>query len=167
MTLFLPRLRNLALASAATLAVLGSAAAAASTARTIYTSYSVEAGETAASVTLQGSVAEIFGHFFILEGTAGRALVDLGPEGENGALVRVGETLTVEGKAFHGVVHACRLMLADGRMVKLEGPPAPPAPPVPPIPPAPPAVAGQPAPPTPPAPPAPPPPPKPPFACDA
>ncbi len=166
MILRLQPLRTLALASAATLVVFGGAAAAATTARTVYTSYSVETGDTAEAVTLQGSVAEIFGHFFILEGPAGRALVDLGPEGENGALVRTNETLTVEGKAFHGVVHACRLTLAEGRMVKLEGPPAPPAPPVPPMPPAPPGIAGQPVPPAPPAPPAPPPPPKPPFACD-
>src|ERR1700684_847077 len=35
------------------------------------------------SVAVRGSVAETFGHFFILQDSGGRALVDLGPRGDD------------------------------------------------------------------------------------
>lgn len=119
-------------------------------------------------VNIQGQVAEIFGRHFILQDATGRVLVQIGPTREDGPLVRLGETVTVEGHIGNGEVHACKITFADGRVVKVLPPPPPPVPPVPPTPPAPPApVGGGPAPPPPPpVPPVPPVPPLPPFGCD-
>lgn len=114
-------------------------------------------------VTVQGRVAEIFGNFFILDASP-RALVDAGPEDNAGLAVRVGDQVTVDGRAHRGVIHACTLTFADGHVVKLKYP-VPPTPPLPPVPPAPPmGPPGSPPPPAPPVPSVPPVPPAP--MCD-
>lgn len=121
-------------------------------------------------VAVKGNVAEIFGNKFILDDGRGRALVDLGPRGEDVNAVTRGETVTVQGVFDRGVVRAQIVAHADGRN-EAFGPPGPPPPPprpgraeVPPPPPpgAPQPRADAPPPPPPPAPPradAPPPPP--------
>ena len=72
----------------------------------------------------RGSVAETFGHFFILQDDSGRALVDLGPRGDHVAATK-GETLTVQGRFDRGVIHAQVVTYTDGRTLQF-GPPGPP-----------------------------------------
>ena len=88
------------------------------------------AGEPAA---VKGSVTEIFGNKFILDDGTGRALVDLGPRGENADVVVKGETVTVQGIFDRGIMHARIVSHADGRNEAFDGPP-PPAPGAPPPP---------------------------------
>jgi len=75
-------------------------------------------------VAIKGQVAEIFGNKFILQDGSGRALVETGPQGEDGALVAKDEAVTVAGRFEHGFVHAEIVVKADGRTVAL-GPPGP------------------------------------------
>jgi uncharacterized protein YdeI (BOF family) len=91
----------------------------------------LEAGN---SVAVKGSVAEIFGNKFVLDDGTGRALVDLGPRGENADVVIKGETVTVQGRFDRGIVHARIVSHADGRNDAFDAPPPPPidAPPPPP-----------------------------------
>ena len=81
-------------------------------------------------VAIKGSVAEIFGNKFILQDGSGRALIDLGPRGENGNVVIKGEDITVQGRFDRGVIHAQVVVHADGRN-EVFGPPdrGPPGPP--------------------------------------
>ncbi len=51
---------------------------------------------------VHGSVVEIFGNKFIVDDGSGRALVDLGPRGENADTVTKGEILTVQGRFDRG-----------------------------------------------------------------
>ena len=92
----LPRLIRLTVAAAA----FGAAAPAFAETST-FTTYAVKDGEKAESVTLQGSVAETFGNFFILQGGSGRALVDLGPGGgsHGGKIMAEGSPGSVLGRA--------------------------------------------------------------------
>jgi len=117
------------------------------------------------AVAVRGSVAEIFGNKFVLDDGTGRALIDLGPRGEDTDTVSKGETVTVQGMFDRGIVHARIVSHADGRNEAFDAPPPPadaPPPPRraegPPPPPAPPARADVPPPPPPPG--APPPPPR-------
>jgi uncharacterized protein YdeI (BOF family) len=81
-----------------------------------------------APVAVKGSVAEIFGNKFIVQDDSGRALVDLGPRGENADAVTKGETITVQGRFDRGMVHAQLLVHADGRSEAFGPPGRPPRP---------------------------------------
>lgn len=81
-------------------------------------------------VAVKGSVAEIFGNKFILDDGRGRALVDLGPRGDDVNAVTRGEAVTVQGVFDRGVVRAQIVAHADGRN-EAFGPPGPPPPPRP------------------------------------
>ena len=76
---------------------------------------------------VKGTVAEIFGNKFILDDGSGRALVDLGPRGENADAVVKGETVTVQGLFERDVIRAQIVSHADGR-AQAFGPPPPPPP---------------------------------------
>ena len=76
------------------------------------------------SVAVRGSVAETFGHFFILQDSSGRALVDLGPRGDDVDAAAKGENVTVQGLFDCGLIHAQVLAYADGRTQEF-GPPPP------------------------------------------
>jgi hypothetical protein len=76
-------------------------------------------------VAVQGQVAEIFGNKFIVQDESGRALVDTGPEGEDGKLVAPSETVTIQGRFERGFIHAVAIAHADGRN-DIVGPPGPP-----------------------------------------
>ena len=76
-------------------------------------------------VAVKGSVAEIFGNKFIVQDDSGRALVDLGPRGENADAVTKGEIVTVQGRFDRGAIHAQLLVHADGR-TEAFGSPGPP-----------------------------------------
>ncbi len=78
-------------------------------------------------VAVKGTVAEIFGNKFILQDDTGRALVELGPEGEDGTAVTKGEAVTVQGMFARGFIHAQLVAHADGRN-QAFGPPGPPPP---------------------------------------
>jgi hypothetical protein len=79
-------------------------------------------------VAVKGTVAEIFGNKFILQDDTGRALVELGPLGEEGTAVVKGEVVGVQGNFERGFIHAQLVSHADGRN-QAFGPPAPPPPP--------------------------------------
>jgi uncharacterized protein YdeI (BOF family) len=79
-------------------------------------------------VAVKGTVAEIFGNKFVLQDDTGRALVELGPQGEDGNVVTKGEAVTVQGRFERGFVHAQLVAHADGRN-QAFGPPPPPKPP--------------------------------------
>lgn len=79
-------------------------------------------------VAVKGTVAEIFGNKFILQDDTGRALVELGPQGEGGAVVTRGEAVTVQGLFERGFIHAQLVSHADGR-AQAFGPPGPRRPP--------------------------------------
>ena len=79
---------------------------------------------------VRGNVSDIFDNKFIVEDGSGRALVDLGPRGEDIDAVTKGETVTVQGVFDRGVVRAQIVSHADGR-TEAFGPPGPPPPPPP------------------------------------
>ena len=100
-------------------------------------------------VTIRGRVAEIFGNKVIVADASGRALVDLGREGDDRQLVTAGEPVTVQGRFERGFVHAAFLVGPDNKVLALgplagpphgphgrhgpdggpDGPPPPPPPP--------------------------------------
>lgn len=79
-------------------------------------------------VAVKGVVAEIFGNKFILQDDTGRALVELGPQGEDGTAVTKGEQVMVQGRFDRGFIVAQVVSHADGRNQGF-GPPPPPRPP--------------------------------------
>lgn len=77
-------------------------------------------------VAAKGEVAEVFGNKFVVQDGTGRALVETGPRGEGGGLVKVGDTVTVQGRFEHGFLHAALITRPDGSQVVLGpagGPP--------------------------------------------
>ena len=81
---------------------------------------------TSFEVAAKGEVAEIYGNKFIVQDGTGRALVETGPLGEDGTLVKTGETVTVQGRFEHGFLHAAIITRPDGSQVLLGpagGPP--------------------------------------------
>jgi uncharacterized protein YdeI (BOF family) len=83
-------------------------------------------GQSDGIVTIRGTVAEIYGNKFVMADPTGRALVDLGREGEDGTLVTAGQPVTVQGRFEDGFVHAAFLIGAGGKVTALGpigGPP--------------------------------------------
>jgi uncharacterized protein YdeI (BOF family) len=78
-------------------------------------------------VAVKGQVTEIFGNKFIIQDDSGRALVEMGPRGEDGRLVTKGETITIQGRFDNGFIHAEVMTRADGSS-EAFGPPRPPRP---------------------------------------
>ena len=78
-------------------------------------------------MAVKGTVAEVFGNKFVVEDDSGRALVETGPQGDNGGLVAKSETVTVQGRFEHGFIHAIAIQHGDGRADAV----APPGPPLP------------------------------------
>ena len=76
------------------------------------------------SVAVRGNVAETFGHFFILQDSNGRALVDLGPRGDDVDAAVKGENVTVQGLFDRGLIHAQVLAHGDGRTRGIRSTPA-------------------------------------------
>lgn len=77
-------------------------------------------------VTLKGKVAEIFGNKFIVQDDSGRALIDTGPEGDDGKVVAVDEAVSVQGRFDRGVLRASYVVRQDGSIEALGpagGPP--------------------------------------------
>ncbi|WP_019906659.1 hypothetical protein [Methylobacterium sp. 77] len=70
-----------------------------------------------AAIAAKGEVAEIFGNKFVVQDGSGRALVETGKAGEDGALVTKGEAVTVQGRFENGFLHATLLTRADGKTV--------------------------------------------------
>lgn len=70
-------------------------------------------------VTIKGRVDQIYGNKVVLADGSGRALVDLGREGDDGALVAAGQAVTVQGRFDHGFVRAGFLVGADGKVTAL------------------------------------------------
>lgn len=74
---------------------------------------------------VRGNVAEMFGHMFVIDDGSGRALIDLGPRGDNADVVTKGETVTIQGMFDQGIVHAQIVSHADGRTEAFGPPPHP------------------------------------------
>lgn len=70
-------------------------------------------------VTIKGQVAEIFGNKFVLQDASGRALVETGPSGEDGKLVKIDEAVSVQGRFDDGFLHASFLVHPDGKVEAL------------------------------------------------
>lgn len=81
----------------------------------------------ASPVAIKGQVAEIFGNKFIIQDDSGRTLVETGPRGEGGGLVKQGETITIQGRFDDGFIHAEVMTRADGTS-EAFGPPKHPRP---------------------------------------
>lgn len=92
-------------------------------------------------VTIRGQVAEIYGNKFVMADRSGRALVDLGREGDDRQLVKAGQQITVQGRFDRGFIHAAFLVGPDNKVLALgplagpshgpgrHGPDGPPSPP--------------------------------------
>jgi len=77
-------------------------------------------------VTVKGKVAEVFGNKFIVQDDIGRALVETGPSGDNGKLVKVNDAVSIQGRFENGFLHASYLVRQDGSIEALGpagGPP--------------------------------------------
>ncbi|WP_165954415.1 hypothetical protein [Sphingomonas sp. AAP5] len=76
-------------------------------------------------ISVRGRVAETYGPMFVLTDGSGRALVDLGRQGDGTGLVSAGQAVTVQGHYRRGMIHASFLVSADGKVVALRpmGPP--------------------------------------------
>jgi len=70
-------------------------------------------------VTIRGRVDQIYGNKIVLADASGRALVDLGREGEDGTLVAAGQAVTVQGRFDRGFLRAAFLVGADGKVTAL------------------------------------------------
>ncbi|MBO9100495.1 MULTISPECIES: hypothetical protein [unclassified Rhizobium] len=77
-------------------------------------------------VTIKGTVTEIYGNKFILQDTSGKALVETGPAGDGGDLVKQNEAVTVQGRFDQGFVRASFLVDKDGKTEALRAPGPPP-----------------------------------------
>jgi hypothetical protein len=79
-------------------------------------------------VTIKGKVAEIFGNKFVVEDESGRALVETGPAGRGGPLVKANEDISVQGRFDDGFLHASFIVHPDGKTQAVGpagGPPRP------------------------------------------
>ncbi|WP_182084237.1 hypothetical protein [Aureimonas sp. ME7] len=71
---------------------------------------------------LEGRVAEVFGSRFVLEDATGRTLVETGPRGGRGDLVKAGDTVLVDGRFERGQVDARSISVGGAERVVLERP---------------------------------------------
>ena len=74
------------------------------------------------AIRLEGRVTDVFGNRFVLEDATGRTLVETGPRGDRAALVKVGDTVSVEGAFRGGQVRAEGLTVGGGERIALERP---------------------------------------------
>lgn len=70
-------------------------------------------------VTIRGTVAETYGNKFVMADRTGRALVDLGREGDGSNLVAAGQPVTIQGRFEDGFVHASFLVAPGGKVTAL------------------------------------------------
>jgi len=70
-------------------------------------------------VTIRGTVAETYGNKFVMADRTGRALVDLGREGDGSTLVAAGQPVTIQGRFEDGFVHASFLVAPGGKVTSL------------------------------------------------
>ena len=125
--------RNRLALAAAGLLIVGGAAGAVTVAATRSSVTMVPATPTAIRslqsdgiVTIRGTVAETYGNKFVMADRTGRALVDLGREGEVSNLVAAGQPVTIQGRFEDGFVHASFLVAPGGKVTALGpvgGPP--------------------------------------------
>ncbi len=70
-------------------------------------------------VTIRGTVAETYGNKFVMADRTGRALVDLGREGDGSNLIAAGQPVTIQGRFEDGFVHASFLVAPGGKVTAL------------------------------------------------
>ncbi len=118
--------RNRLALAAAGLLVVGGAAGAVTVAATRpsvtmapATPIAIRALQSDGIVTIRGRVAEKYGNKFVMADSTGRALVDLGRDGEGGNLVAAGQPVTIQGRFEDGFVHASFLVAPGGKVTAL------------------------------------------------
>lgn len=75
--------------------------------------------QSAGLTKIEGQVREIFGDKVVVEGPAGRVLVETGPEGRLRAPLAVGDTVSIDGVQRDGFVHAAGISKAGGARIAL------------------------------------------------
>jgi hypothetical protein len=70
--------------------------------------------------TVKGTVTDVFGHRFVVEGEAGKTLVDIGPKGLNLVAVKVGDQVTVDGKRKRSEIKAERVTVGADAPVEVR-----------------------------------------------
>jgi hypothetical protein len=73
-------------------------------------------------VKVFGTVADVFGHRFVIETEAGKVLVDIGPKGADKVAIKRGEKIEIEGDRKESEIRARRVTLADGHAYEVSKP---------------------------------------------
>jgi hypothetical protein len=72
------------------------------------------------TVTLKGTVADIFAQRFVLATSDGRVLADLTPRGADQVRLREGDEVEIFGERRPSEVKVMRVLLRDGRAIRIE-----------------------------------------------
>ncbi len=77
----------------------------------------------AEQIKLTGTVTDVFGQRYVVEGDGKKSLVDIGPKGRDLVTIKSGDKVAVEGELTDaGEVHALRVSVADKPVVELPAP---------------------------------------------
>lgn len=69
---------------------------------------------------IAGTVTDVFGPRFVVETTAGKVLVDIGPKGPDKVAIKQGEKIEIEGDRNKNQLRARRVTLADGNAYEVD-----------------------------------------------
>jgi hypothetical protein len=70
--------------------------------------------------TVKGTVTDVFGHRFVVQGDAGKTLVDIGPKGLKAVTVKSGDQVTIEGERKPTEVKAERVTIGTAAPVDVR-----------------------------------------------
>jgi hypothetical protein len=79
----------------------------------------IRAGKKDELATLKGTVTDVFGHRFVIQGDTGKTLVDIGPKALQLVTVKIGNQVTVEGEKKHTEFKAKRVTVGTGTPVEI------------------------------------------------
>jgi len=71
-------------------------------------------------IELNGAIEDVFGHRFTITSNGQKFLVDLGPHGDGGAKVEVGQSVSVKGEEKPGEIKASSLRVGDGDWLEIK-----------------------------------------------
>lgn len=69
---------------------------------------------------LEGTVIDVFGHRIVVEGPAGKTLVDLGPKAKGQTALKQGDKVTIDGNKREDEMRAERVTLGDGKVYEVK-----------------------------------------------
>lgn len=78
------------------------------------------AAQMSGALRLEGEVREIFGNRVIVEGPAGRVLVETGPDGRSRAALAPGDKVVIDGVQRDGFIHASGVAKSGGPRIELS-----------------------------------------------